>query len=57
MAEAWILTRTWPGVRAGLGTVVRVSVGAEVGLSFVRRRACIVAILEVRWDEINERVS
>jgi len=45
MAEAWILTRRWPGVRVGLGTVVSVRVGAEVGLPFVRRRVFMVAIL------------
>lgn len=44
IAEAWTLTRRYPGVRVGLGTVVSEMVGEEEP-SFVRRSACIVAIL------------
>ena len=57
IAEAWTLTRRWPGVRVGLGTVVRVKVGAEEGVSFVRRRARMVAILRVGVISREEAVS
>lgn len=58
IAEAWTLTRRWPGVSVGLGTVVRVRVGAAPGMSFLRWRACIVAIVSdgigLQWFETLE---
>jgi hypothetical protein len=45
-------------VSVGLGTVVRVRVGAAPGMSFLRWRACIVAIVSdgigLQWFETLE---
>ncbi len=47
IAEALTRMRRVPGLRVGFGMVESVSIGGEDGVSRVRRRAFIVAILKV----------
>lgn len=53
IAEAWTFITRCFGRRAGLGTVVWVSVGGVVGSGRVRRRAFMVAIIDVVYIDVS----